>query len=71
MAIFLNMSIGDIQFAMATAVIMLIVALILMSVFKVFNRTGVRYEPNLLEDDKLTVNVGRFSLKNIEFQWSR
>lgn len=41
-AIFLNMSIGDIQFAMATAVIMLIVALILMSVFKVFTGTGVR-----------------------------
>ncbi len=41
-AIFLNMSIGDIQFAMATAVIMLMVALILMCVFKVFTGTGVR-----------------------------
>jgi len=41
-AIFLNMSIGDIQFAMATAVIMLMVALLLMIVFKVFTGTGVR-----------------------------
>jgi molybdate transport system permease protein len=41
-AIFLNMTIGDMQFAIATAVIMLLVALILMSVFKVFTTTGVR-----------------------------
>lgn len=41
-AIFLNMSIGDIQFAMATAIIMLLVAMILMCVFKVFTRTEVR-----------------------------
>ncbi len=41
-AIFLNMSIGDIQFAMATAVIMLLVALLLISSFKVFTGTGVR-----------------------------
>ncbi|MDD4169828.1 MAG: ABC transporter permease [Desulfotomaculaceae bacterium] len=41
-AIFLNMTIGDMQFAIATAVIMLMVALILMSVIKVFTATGVR-----------------------------
>jgi molybdate transport system permease protein len=41
-AIFLNMSVGDIQFAMATAIIMLMVAMILMCVFKVFTGTGVR-----------------------------
>ncbi len=41
-AIFLNMSIGDIQFAMATAIIMLLVALILMIVFKVSSGTGVQ-----------------------------
>jgi molybdate transport system permease protein len=41
-AIFLNMSIGDMQFAIATAVIMLMVALSLMSAIKVFTRTGVR-----------------------------
>lgn len=41
-AIFLNMTIGDMQFAIATAVIMLMVALLLMSVFKVFTGTGVR-----------------------------
>ncbi|MDD2444159.1 MAG: ABC transporter permease [Desulfotomaculaceae bacterium] len=41
-AIFLNMSIGDIQFAMATAIIMLLVALSLMIAFKMFTRTGVQ-----------------------------
>lgn len=41
-AIFLNMTIGDMQFAIATAVIMLIVALLLMSVFKIVTGTGVR-----------------------------
>lgn len=41
-AIFLNMSIGDIQFAMATAIIMLLAALLLISSFKVFTGTGVR-----------------------------
>ncbi|NLI12003.1 Sulfate transport system permease protein CysW [Pelotomaculum propionicicum] len=41
-AIFLNMTIGDMEFAIATAVIMLLVALVLMSFFKVFTGTGVR-----------------------------
>ncbi len=41
-AIFLNMSIGDIQFALAAAIIMLTVALSLLIIFKLFTKTEVR-----------------------------
>jgi len=41
-AIFLNMSIGDIRFAMATAVIMLLVATVLLVIFKCPSGSEVR-----------------------------
>lgn len=41
-AIFLNMSIGDVQFAIATAIIMLLVAVILLIVFKSLTGSEVR-----------------------------
>ena len=40
-AIFLNMSIGDIQFAMSVSMIMLFLALLLMSLFKFFTSSEV------------------------------
>lgn len=41
-AIFLNMSIGDLQFAMITSIIMLVVAMVLLVTFKVLTGTEVR-----------------------------
>ncbi len=41
-AIFLNMSIGDIRFAMATSIIMLFMALLLLALFKTISKTEVR-----------------------------
>lgn len=40
-AIYLNMSIGDTQFALVTAIIMLLVALALLAAFKIFTRVEV------------------------------
>ena len=40
-AIFLNMSIGDTQFALATAIIMLLLALALLTTFKIFTKAEV------------------------------
>jgi molybdate transport system permease protein len=41
-AVFLNMSIGDIKFAISTAIVMLFIALILLILIKVFLRNEVR-----------------------------
>jgi molybdate transport system permease protein len=41
-AIFLNMSIGDMHFAMATSIIMLFMAMLLLAIFKTLTRSEVR-----------------------------
>lgn len=57
-AIFLNMSIGDIQFAITTAIIMLLTAIVLLVVVQEFYRPGPGNELTFLDWIKHFVRGG-------------